>query len=57
MGYSNSGNKFEVESLLMLPKQEAGKEVINDFSWVMDHDYKGEMKSTSRILGTPSTII
>lgn len=34
----------------MPPKQEAGNEVINDVSWMKDHDYKGEMKSTERIL-------
>lgn len=45
---------FELESLLMSLKQEAGKEVINDFSWMKDHDYKGEMRSTARILENSS---
>lgn len=50
MGCSNSGNKFEVESLLMPPNQEARKEVINDVSWMKDLNYEGEMKSAARIL-------
>lgn len=56
MGCSNSGNKFEEEATIWLIQalydtKARGRKGGNDFSWMMDHDYKGEMKSTARILG------
>lgn len=56
MGCVNSKRNFEVETAAWLfqapyATRTRGRKRGKNFRWMMDHDYKGEMKSTSRILG------